>query len=115
MKKLPAEINKLIREYATDKLQPSPTALLLKDLRFNYLPATVHPVYWPLRLCVEITNTDPFVRFLRLREYMFWQGNRRRRQYMLHDFLPSYWSEYANTYDSKVYEYHDLCQILHWK
>ena len=61
MKKLPAEINKLIREYATDKLQPSPTALLMKYLRFNYLPATIHPVYWPLRLCVEITNTDPFV------------------------------------------------------
>ena len=75
MKKLPNEVNRLIREYATDKLRPSPTALLINDLQFDYLPVVNGPVYWPRRLEVQVMNHDHVVRFLNLQERDVIQGN----------------------------------------
>ena len=113
MKMLPTEVNQLIREYATDKLQPSATALLIKDVQFDYLPVVDNPIYWPRRLEIRIVNHDPFVRFLNLRQHKIPRGNRRMRQYLLHDFIPSYWSDYADTYDGDLYDDVELLRRLH--
>ena len=112
MKMLPTEVNQLIREYATDKLQPSATALLIKDLEFDYLPVVDNPVYWPRRLQIRIVNHDPFVRFLNINDDFLQLGNRRQRQFMIHNFIPSYWSDYADTYDGDVYDDPELLQRL---
>ena len=105
---LPPELKLIIRDYASDQTRPSPTAHLMKDLQFDYLPVVNEPVYWPRRLVVQVMNHDPFVRFLNLRE----QGNRRLRQYMIHNYIPSYWSDYADTFDSEVYEDEELLRRL---
>ena len=93
---------------------PTPTASLIKTLRFDYTPVVNEPVYWPLRLVVQAIDpdNDERVRF-NTTERVF--SDRSTRQYILHDFLPSYWSEYANTYDGKVYDDHELLRLLLWE
>ena len=107
MKRLPNDVTQLVREFASDKIPPTPTALLLKDLRFDYMPEVHEPVYWPLRLSISIRDPATGIRFLSA-EY----GRRFRRRFMLHDFIPSYWSSYADTFDGEVYEDSELLRRL---
>ena len=114
IRQLPHECRELIKGYASDKLPPTATAMMIKKLQFDYMPIVNEPVYWPLRLVVKPIDPDDDER-MRFHTTSKNYSDRRRRQYMLHDFLLSYWSDYANTYDFKVYDDHDLLRLLLWE
>ena len=113
IRQLPSEVKQLVRDYASDKLPPTVTAMMIKRLQFDYMPVVNEPVYWPLRLVVKPIDPDDDER-MRFHTTSLNYSDRLRRQYMLHDFLPSYWSDYANTFDKGVYDDHELLQLLHW-
>ena len=86
MHELPSDIKRRIREFASDKLPPTPTCLLVKELDFKYYDTTDAGIYFPRRLEVRSKLNNTLM-----------------RRYWLHDFLPSYWSLYADTFDDVVY------------
>ena len=103
MNQLPSELKtERIHEFASDRLPPTPTASLIKELDFQYHETTDTWAYLPQRL--EVRSKPP-VRFND-------GDNIHMRRYYLHDFLPSYWSDYAATYDGAVYDDPDLLQRL---
>ena len=111
MKQLPSEVKKLIREFASDRLLPTPTALLIKQLHFQYQNETErHGIYLPDRLMV--TTMSP-TRFLD-GSYSTIVHDDYIRRYHLADFLPSYWSDYANTFDSTAYDDESIERRLRW-
>ena len=62
MKQLPSEVKKLIREFASDRLLPTPTALLIKQLHFQYQNETErHGIYLPDRLMVTTMSPTRFL------------------------------------------------------
>ena len=97
--KLPTEVNQLIREFASDKLPPTPTAQLIKTLQFEYNDFSYeNDVFRPYRL--EVTATEGHFDFLDHSEppgsrtnLVYWPT----REFIISNFLPSYWSDYANT------------------
>ena len=99
---LPRECKQLIRGYASDKLPATPTALLISKLDFQYHETNPTGIYLPRRLEVR---TMPPVRFSD-------GDNLYMRRYYLHDFLPSHWSNYADTYDGAAYDDPNLFQRL---
>ena len=106
---LPLEILKLIKTYASDRTDPTPTSLLMKELHFNYQAESHEPRYWPERLVVTIRDHAATTTFAPSSN-----GTHYSRRYFLYDFLPSYWSDYANTYDSHVLDHDDLLRRLRW-
>ena len=91
MKLLPDEVKLLIRSYASDRVAATPTALIMKKLRISYKEASNDDnIYKPARLVVEAEAPTRFSEGSSLYE----------RSYYLHDFLPSYWSLYADTMDN---------------
>ena len=112
MKQLPSEVKKLIREFASDRLLPTPTALLIKQLHIQYQNETErHGIYLPDRLMV--TTMSP-TRFLD-GSYSTIAHDDLIRRYHLVDFLPSYWSDYANTFDSTAYDDENIVRRLRWE
>ena len=107
MNQLPRECKQLIRSYASDKLPATPTASLIKELDFEYHETTDRGIYLPQRL--EVRSKPP-VRFSD--DYRNRIISTYMRRYYLHDFLPSYWSDHADTYDGAVYDDPDLLQRL---
>ena len=104
---LPRECKQLIRGYASDKLPATPTALLISKLDFQYHETNPTGIYLPRRLEVR---TMPPVRFSDDYRNRFISTYMRR--YYLHDFLPSYWNDFADTYDGAAYDDPDLLQRL---
>ena len=98
MNKLSPELKQLIRQFASDRLPPTPTAALIKTLQFKYEDANDHVVYLPRRLEVT-TPADSFttIRFDAGLEALISAVD--RRVYYLDDFLPIYWIFCANTMD----------------
>ena len=89
MNKLPNDVLKNIRGYASDVYPPTPTAELIRTLRFEHREMTEeNGIYFPRRLEVSAAEGH-FIRAMPTT----------RRNYLTNDFLPSYWSEYANTMD----------------
>ena len=85
MNRLPHTVNSLVREYASGRVAPHPTACLIKALTFTQKPKQFTPVYYPSRLEVRCPAS-------------FTTGKKTKR-YNTTDFIPSYWSEYADTFD----------------
>ena len=103
MNELPKDVLKTIRGYASDKYEPSPTAQLIKTLNFEYKETSNEgSVYHPYRL--EVTATDGHFNCIKFTycpltaEIWSIPG----RWYIISDFLPSYWSLYANTMDRNI-------------
>ena len=101
MKGLPRDVISNIKAFASDKLPPSPTAKLIKTLQFEYKDTTYDDdIFRPHRL--EVTATEGRFDFLDQSEPA---GSRinlvysETREFIISDFLPSYWSFYANTID----------------
>ena len=101
MNKLPADVISNIKAFASDQLPPSPTAKLIKTLQFEYKDTTYdNDIYRPHRL--EVTATEGHFDWLDwshrvgLRINLVFSAT---REYIISDFLPSYWSFYANTMD----------------
>ena len=111
---LPDECKQLIKGYASDKLPPSPTALLMKQLRFEYQnEANIDGVYLPYRLMI---TTMPPTRFMnRSYEVPTIVNDDYIRRYHLTDFLPSYCSDYARTFDSTAYDDENVVRRLRWE
>ena len=109
MNQLPRECKQLIRGYASDRLPPTPTASLIKELDFEYHETTDIGIYLPQRL--EVRSKPP-VRFSDSDEYRNRFISTYMRRFYLQDFLPSYWSDFADTYDGAVYDDPDLLQRL---
>ena len=95
MKGLPREVHQLIRNFASDQLPPSQSARLIKQLRFQYRGECVLPVYRPLGL--EITAGDAYFTTRVDGRHHKVHG----RHYAPQNFLPSYWSLYANSFDDR--------------
>ena len=102
MKGLPRDVITNIKAFASDKLPPSPTAKLIKTLQFEYKDTTYdNDIYRPHRL--EVTATEgryfgrKFFNAPNPNNGMFLFSA--KREYIISDFLPSYWSFYANTID----------------
>ena len=94
MKPLPDEVKLLIRSYASDRVAATPTALIMKKLRISYKEASNdNNIYNPARLVVEAEAPTRFSDNM-TRHPLY------ERSYYLHDFLPSYWSLYADTFDN---------------
>ena len=106
---LPPEILNLKKAYATDKIDPTPTSLLIKELQVNYQAESYEPRYLRERLVVTIRDHATTTTFAGSSN-----GTHYRRQYLLYDFLPSYWSDDANTYDSHVIDQDGLLRRLRW-
>ena len=101
MKGLPRDVITNIKAFASDKLPPSPTAKLIKTLQFEYKDTTYdNDIYRPHRL--EVTAAEGRFDFLDQSEPA---GSRinlvysETREFIISNFLPSYWSIYANTID----------------
>ena len=106
--KLPQEIRTKIKEFASDKTPPTPTAEILKHLQFRYFSECQgHIPYRPARLMVWVDDNN-CTRFVGIRECWLSRNSSFRRFYRLSDFLPSYWSDFADTHDSKVYDDPDM-------
>ena len=102
--KLPKEIRTKVREYASDKTPPTPTAEILKHLQFRYFSEDQGPVYRPARLMVWVDDHENHTRCFVTRGGWLSGNDSSQRFYSLGDFLTSCWSDFANTYDSKVYD-----------
>ena len=111
---LPDECKQLIKGYASDRSPPSPTALLMKQLRFEYQnEANIDGIYLPYRLMI---TTMPPTRFMnRSYEVPTIVNDDYIRRYHLADFLPSYWSVYASTFDEVYNDREDVERRLQWK
>ena len=97
MKPLPDEVKLLIRSYASDRVAATPTALIMKKLTMSYKEATDdNNIYLPPRLVVEAASGAYFLRPQTLAQ----SRPHNEQTFYLHDFLPSYWSDYANAFDS---------------
>ena len=101
MNKLPADVITNIKAFASDKLPPTPTAKLIKTLQFEYKDTIYdNDIYRPHRL--EVTAAEGRFDFLDQSEPA---GSRinlvysETRELIISNFLPSYWSIYANTID----------------
>ena len=109
MNKLPADVISNIKAYASDKLPPSPTAKLIKTLQFEYKDTTYdNDIFRPYRL--EVTASDGRYfgkKFMGGLLESYWSIDNphtmflvsAKREYIISDFLPSYWSIYADTID----------------
>ena len=111
---LPDECKQLIKGYASDRSPPSPTALLMKQLRFEYQnEANIDGIYLPYRLMI---TTMPPTRFMNWSyEVPTIVNDDYIRRYHLTDFLPSYWSDYACTFDSTAYDDENVVRRLRWE
>ena len=91
--KLPQEIKEKVREYASDKTQPTPTAAIIKNLRFRYEDETLNPICLPKRLEVDIDDSHKTrARFFLNMDWEVTMANfsdSLTRRYLLFDFLPS--------------------------
>ena len=86
LKMLPKEVLSLIKGYASDQLQPSPTALLIKTLYFLYQRETDNGIYWPDRLTV---TTTPPTRFFKTRSAIRRPPHDDSTRVFIHDdFIP---------------------------
>ena len=88
---LPASVAKLVREFASDKLNVHPVAQLIKELNFQYKPEE-NKYDWGIYLCERLEVSASQAQFKTLKEFC------------LTDFLPSYWSLYSGSFDEGVYE-----------
>ena len=105
---LPDECKQLIKGYASDRLPPSQTSLLMKQLRFQYENETdLYGTYLPDRLMITTMPPTRFMTTIARDDCI--------RNYQLVDFLLSYWSDYANTFDSTAYDDPDLLRRLRWE
>ena len=95
MLKLSPELKQLVRQFASDRLPPTPTADLIKTLQFKYKMATDNVIYLPRRL--EVRAKDAY--FIRRKIPSGQPLLATTRTYYLSDFQPSYWSDYADTMD----------------
>ena len=89
---LPSEVKMLIKAYSSDKLPPTPTASLIKRLQFRYHESTEDAALYYLPRRLEVRVDEP-IRFIVYDDHHI-------RRFYLNDFLPSYWSAYANTFDT---------------
>ena len=86
---LPSDVLRIIKQYASDKLPPTPTATIMKQVKTTHVAeSNHHGIYMPERLLV--TTEWPTTCY---RTIFTW------RCYFISDLLPSYWSDYANTLD----------------
>ena len=90
MKPLPDEVKLLIRSYASDRVAATPTALIMKKLRISYKDASIDNNIYKVVVAEAPTRFSDNMTRHPLYE----------RSYYLHDFLPSYWSLYADTFDN---------------
>ena len=95
---LPRDVIRNIKAFATDKLLPSTTDALIKTLQFKYEDANDNVNYLPPRL--EIRSTEAY--FIRRDIPSDEPLLTTTRMYIISDFLPSYWSFYANTMDRNI-------------
>ena len=116
MNKLPAAVKIQIREYASDKLQPSPTAKLIKQLSIAYQPSRLVPSCKLFALVVRANHPQRFTDKLYLDDLENSGCNEHERYYYLSDFLPSYWSsDYWNHRTGSPYDdetYHDRLRMM---
>ena len=86
--RLPSDVLRIVKQYASDKLPPTPTATIMKKVKTAHLAeSNHHGIYLPERLLVT-TEWPTTCRTIFT-----------RRAYFISDLLPSYWSEYADTLD----------------
>ena len=99
MNELPKDVRKNIRDYASDVYKPTPTADLIRTLRFEHKEASDDDGrYLPYRL--EVTAMDGHFNCFNDTSYRYsFAVPIPRRNYYITDFLPSYWSDYADTMD----------------
>ena len=94
---LPCEVRQVIRQFASGKRPLTPTAAIMRHVNFNYESETdeYYGVYEPDRLIVTAIPPTRFINTLGIRRHPY----PHTRVYILDDFIPSYWSDYANTFD----------------
>ena len=87
MERIPCTLNSLIREYASVRAAPHPTACLIKALAFTQRLKVFAPVYYPAGLEVRCPANQSFT------------TGKKTTRFTTADFIPSFWSEYAYTFD----------------
>ena len=87
MNKLPAAVEIQIREYASDKLQPSPTAKLIKQVSTAYQPSRLVPSFKLFALVVRANHPQRFTDKLYLDDLENSGCNEHERYHDLSDFL----------------------------
>ena len=94
---LPCEVRQVIRQFVSDKLPLTPTAAIMKHVNFNYESETdeYYGVYEPDRLIVTAIPPTRFINTLGMLRH----PHDHTRVYLLDDFIPSYRSGDANTFD----------------
>ena len=99
MNELPKDVRKNIRDYASDLYKPTPTAELIRTLRFEHKEASDDDRrYLPHKL--EVNATDGHFNCFTDTSYHYsFAVPIPKRNYYITDFLPSYWSDYADTMD----------------
>ena len=88
---LPETLAYSVHEFASDKLGIHPTAHIIKDLRFEYKDEENRygwGIYKPKRLSITANEAH-------------FKNQKKTYELTLTDFLPSYWSLYAHTFDEK--------------
>ena len=88
--RLPSDVLRIVRQYASDKVPPTPTATIMKKVKITHAAeSNHHGIYMPERL--RVATEGPPVCYGTLFTI---------RVYFISDLLPSYWSDYANTQDN---------------
>ena len=106
MNKLPNDVIKNIRGYGSDVYEPTPTAELIKTLRFDHKDTSEdNGLYLPHRL--EVTATDGHFNCFNVTAIspIGVAVPIPKRNYYISDLLPSYWSDYADTMDRGCWNY----------
>ena len=87
LERIPCTLNSLVREYASDILLPHPTACLIKALTLTQKLEQFTLVYYPAGLEVRCPDNQSFT------------TGKKTTRFTTTDFIPSFWSEYAYTFD----------------
>ena len=87
MDRLPCTVKSLVREYASDRVAPHPTACLIRALKFTQKQEVFAPVYYPAVLEVQCPS------------FLSFTTGKKTTRFTTTDFIPSYWSEYADAFD----------------
>ena len=89
---LPQDVIKTIRSYASDKYEPTPTARLIKTLKFEYKEADNVGLYRPYRLEVATQDHFTWIDYTHPEPIHLWSVP--KRTYTISDFLDEWWLDY---------------------